>query len=197
MVAITLPDGSVRDFDGPVTGADLAAAIGPGLAKAALAIVVDGEMLDLAATIERDAAVAIVTARSDEALGLLRHDAAHLMAEAVKELYADTQVTIGPAIENGFYYDFSRGEAFTPDDLEKIEARCTRSSTAMRRLRAKSGRATTPSSSFAKTANSTRRRSSRASRRTRMSASIARVISSTSAAGRTCRRRASSAMRSS
>ena len=123
MVAITLPDGSVRDFDGPVTGADLAAAIGPGLAKAALAIVVDGEMLDLAATIERDAAVAIVTARSDEALGLLRHDAAHLMAEAVKELYADTQVTIGPAIENGFYYDFSRGEAFTPDDLEKIEAR--------------------------------------------------------------------------
>ena len=123
MVAITLPDGSVRDFDGPVTGADLAAAIGPGLAKAALAVVVDGEMRDLAAAIEHDAAVSIVTARSDEALELLRHDAAHVMAEAVKELYPDTQVTIGPAIENGFYYDFSRGEAFTPGDLEKIEAR--------------------------------------------------------------------------
>ena len=101
----------------------MAAAIGPGLAKAALAVVVDGEMRDLAAAIEPDAAVSIVTARSDEALELLRHDAAHVMAEAVKELYPDTQVTIGPAIENGFYYDFSRGEAFTPGDLEKIEAR--------------------------------------------------------------------------
>jgi threonyl-tRNA synthetase len=123
MVAITLPDGSVRNFDGPVTGAELAAAIGPGLAKAALAVVVDGEMCDLAAAIEADATVSVVTVKSDEALELLRHDAAHVMAEAVKELYPDAQVTIGPAIENGFYYDFSRGDAFTPDDLEKIEAR--------------------------------------------------------------------------
>jgi len=123
MVAIILPDGSVRNFDGPVTGAELAAAIGPGLAKAALAVVVDGEMCDLAAAIEADATVSVVTVKSDVALELLRHDAAHVMAEAVKELYPDAQVTIGPAIENGFYYDFSRGDAFTPDDLEKIEAR--------------------------------------------------------------------------
>jgi threonyl-tRNA synthetase len=123
MVAITLPDRSVRNFDGPVTGAELAAAIGPGLAKAALAVVVDGEMCDLAAAIEADATVSVVTVKSEEALELLRHDAAHVMAEAVKELYPDAQVTIGPAIENGFYYDFSRGDSFTLDDLEKIGAR--------------------------------------------------------------------------
>ncbi|MCH8188314.1 MAG: threonine--tRNA ligase, partial [Proteobacteria bacterium] len=123
MVAITLPDGSVRNFDGPVTGAELAAEIGPGLAKAALAILLDGEVRDLAMTIERDAEVSIVTAKSPEALELIRHDAAHVMAEAVKELYPETQVTIGPAIETGFYYDFSRGEPFVPEDLEKIEAR--------------------------------------------------------------------------
>ena len=120
MVAITLPDGSVRNFDGPVTGAELAAEIGPGLAKAALAILLDGEVRDLAMTIERDAEVSIVTAKSPEALELIRHDAAHVMAEAVKELYPETQVTIGPAIETGFYYDFSRGEPFVPEDLEKI-----------------------------------------------------------------------------
>ncbi len=123
MVAITLPDGSVRNFDGPVTGAELAADIGPGLAKAALAILLDGEVGDLAASIDRDAEVSIVTAKSPEALELIRHDAAHVMAEAVKELYPETQVTIGPAIETGFYYDFSRGEPFVPEDLEKIEAR--------------------------------------------------------------------------
>ena len=123
MVAITLPDGSVRNFDGPVTGAELAADIGPGLAKAALAILLDGEVRDLAASIDRDAEVSIVTAKSPEALELIRHDAAHVMAEAVKELYPETQVTIGPAIETGFYYDFSRGEPFVPEDLEKIEAR--------------------------------------------------------------------------
>jgi threonyl-tRNA synthetase len=123
MVAITLPDGSVREFDGPVSVADVAAAIGPGLAKAALAAVVDGEMRDLATAIEADAAVSIVTAKSDEALELIRHDAAHVMAEAVQELYPETEITIGPAIETGFYYDFSRGEPFTPDDLEKIEKR--------------------------------------------------------------------------
>ena len=123
MVAITLPDGSVRNFDGPVTGAELAADIGPGLAKAALATSLDGEVRDLATRIDRDAEVSIITAKSPEALELLRHDAAHVMAEAVKELYPETQVTIGPAIETGFYYDFSRGEPFVPEDLEKIEAR--------------------------------------------------------------------------
>ncbi|MDP6174638.1 MAG: threonine--tRNA ligase, partial [Rhodospirillales bacterium] len=123
MVALTLPDGSLRSYDEPVTGARLAADIGPGLAKAALAVRIDGEMKDLAAEICEDAEISIVTGKDEDALELLRHDAAHVMAEAVKELYPETQVTIGPAIENGFYYDFARPEPFTPEDLEKIEAR--------------------------------------------------------------------------
>lgn len=123
MVAITLPDGSVRDFAGPVTGAALAADIGPGLAKAALAIKLNGDLRDLKTEIAEDADVAIVTAKDEEALELLRHDAAHVMAEAVQELFPGTQVTIGPVIENGFFYDFARDEPFSLDDLEKIEAR--------------------------------------------------------------------------
>ena len=123
MVALTLPDGNKRAFDGPVSGADAAAAIGRGLAKAALAIRVNGALWDLSRVIEEDAEVEIVTRDHDDALELLRHDAAHVMAEAVKELYPETQVTIGPAIEDGFYYDFARAEPFTPEDLEKIEAR--------------------------------------------------------------------------
>ena len=123
MPRITLPDGSARQFDGPVSGADVAASIGKGLARAALAIKVDGVLRDLAATIETDASVAVVTRDSEEALELLRHDAAHVLAEAVKELYPETQITIGPAIENGFYYDFAREQPFTPEDLERIEAR--------------------------------------------------------------------------
>ncbi len=123
MVAITLPDASVREFDAPVSGAEIAADIGPGLAKAALAIKVDGTVMDLAHVVDRDAAVEIVTRGHPDALELLRHDCAHVMAEAVQELYPGTQVTFGPAIENGFYYDFARDEPFTPDDLERIEAR--------------------------------------------------------------------------
>ncbi|NQV47651.1 MAG: threonine--tRNA ligase [Rhodospirillaceae bacterium] len=123
MVAITLPDGSKRSFDGPVTGAAIAADIGPGLAKAALAVRVDGDMWDLSRQIESDAAVSIVTAKDADALELLRHDCAHVLAEAVKELYPEVQVTIGPSIENGFFYDFAVKEPFTPEDLEKIEAR--------------------------------------------------------------------------
>ncbi len=121
MVAITLPDGSVRQFDGPVTGLDVAADIGPGLAKAALAVRIDGEMKDLSTTIKSDANLAIVTSKDADALDLLRHDCAHVLAEAVQELYPGTQVTIGPTIENGFYYDFARDEPFSSDDLEKIE----------------------------------------------------------------------------
>ena len=123
MVAITLPDGSVRQFDGPVTGLDVAADIGPGLAKAALAVRIDGELKDLSATIETDAALAIVTSKDPDALDLLRHDCAHVLAEAVQELYPGTQVTIGPTIENGFFYDFARNEPFSSDDLEKMEAK--------------------------------------------------------------------------
>jgi hypothetical protein len=123
MIAITLPDGSVRDFDKPVSGAEIAAAIGPGLAKAALALKLNGRVVDLAAVVEQDAPVEIVTRGHPDTLELLRHDCAHVMAEAVQELYPGTQVTFGPAIENGFYYDFARSEPFTPEDLEKIEAR--------------------------------------------------------------------------
>src|ERR1700741_4466576 len=123
MVAITLPDGRVRRFDGPVAGADVAAAIGPGLAKAALAIKVDGALKDLSLPIERDARIEIVTRTHPAALELLRHDCAHVLAEAVQELYPGTQITFGPATDNGFYYDFVRSEPFTPDDFAKIEAR--------------------------------------------------------------------------
>ena len=123
MISITLPDGSSRQFNPGVTGGDVAAAIGPGLAKAALAIRLDGDLVDLATAIERDAAIEIITSKSPDALELLRHDAAHVMAEAVKELYPETQITIGPVIEDGFFYDFARHTPFTPEDLEAIEAR--------------------------------------------------------------------------
>ena len=123
MVAITLPDGSVRTYDKPVTGADVAADIGPGLAKAALAIRINGEMRDLLSPLTDDVNLAIVTKKDPDALELIRHDAAHVLAEAVQELFPGTQVTIGPAIENGFYYDFARKEPFTFDDLAKIETK--------------------------------------------------------------------------
>ncbi|MEO1014064.1 MAG: threonine--tRNA ligase [Pseudomonadota bacterium] len=123
MVAITLPDGAVREFDGAVTGAELAADISKSLAKKALAVRVDGELTDLFGTIDTDARVEIVTRDDEDALELIRHDAAHLLAQAVQELFPGTQVTIGPVIEDGFYYDFARDEPFSTDDLEKIEAR--------------------------------------------------------------------------
>jgi threonyl-tRNA synthetase len=123
MPAITLPDGSVRRYEGPVTGAALAASIGPGLARAALAMKLDGKLVDLATAIDRDAEVVFITRRDPEALELIRHDAAHVLAEAVQALYPGTQVTIGPAIENGFYYDFARNEPFTPEDFPTIEAK--------------------------------------------------------------------------
>jgi threonyl-tRNA synthetase len=122
-VVVTLPDGKEREFAGPVSGAEIAAAIGPGLAKAAIAIRVDGRVRDLAAPIDHDAAVAIVTRDAPEGLEILRHDAAHVMAEAVKELYPEAQVTFGPATDTGFYYDFARAEPFTPEDLARIEER--------------------------------------------------------------------------
>ena len=123
MPNITLPDGSVRSFDAPVTPADVAADIGPGLAKAALLATVDGDEWDLTRPVDSDVKMALITAKDDAALALLRHDCAHVMAEAVLELYPETQVTIGPAIENGFYYDFHRETAFSEDDLAAIEKR--------------------------------------------------------------------------
>lgn len=122
VVSLTLPDGSVRTFEGPVTGTELAADIGPGLAKAAIAWKVNGEIRDLTRAVTADADVAIITMKDEaEALDLIRHDAAHLMAMAVQELFPGTQVTIGPNIEDGFFYDFARNEPFHLDDLEKIE----------------------------------------------------------------------------
>lgn len=123
MRKIQLPDGSERQFDSAVTGLDIAASIGKSLARDAVAIVVDDQIWDLTREIEADASVSIVTRDSDAGLEVLRHDAAHVLAEAVKELWPETQVTIGPAIENGFYYDFAREEPFTADDLEVIEAK--------------------------------------------------------------------------
>ncbi len=123
MPEIRLPDGSTRRFDGVVTGAEVAAGIGPGLARAALAMRLDGRLVDLATPIGRDAEVLFVTRRDADALALIRHDCAHVLAEAVQSLYPGTQVTIGPAIEHGFYYDFAKPEPFTPEDFPAIEAR--------------------------------------------------------------------------
>jgi threonyl-tRNA synthetase len=123
MPIITLPDGSTKTFAEAVDGSTIARSIGARLERDAVAVRVDGTLRDLALPIENDARVEIVTRDSPAGVELLRHDAAHVMAEAVKELYPETQVTIGPAIENGFYYDFARAEPFTPEDLEKIEAR--------------------------------------------------------------------------
>lgn len=120
---LTLPDGNVKEFPGPVTGADLAMSIGKGLAAAALAIKLDGEMRDLNRLIEQDAKVEIVTRKSPDALELIRHDTAHILAEAVQELFPGTQVTIGPNIENGFFYDFARDTPFSLDDFPAIEAK--------------------------------------------------------------------------
>jgi threonyl-tRNA synthetase len=121
MPNIRLPDGSSKSFPGPVTVAEIASAIGAGLARAALAGKVDGKLVDTSYRVERDADVAIVTPKSPEGLDILRHSTSHLMAQAVQELYPGAQVTIGPVIENGFYYDFSYKRPFTPDDLAAIE----------------------------------------------------------------------------
>ncbi len=123
MPAITLPDGSVRVFDGAVTGTAIAAAIGPGLARAALAMEVNGAPQDIAREIAEDASVKFITRKDPQALELIRHDTAHVLAEAVQALYPGTQVTIGPSIDDGFYYDFARNKPFTPDDLPAIEAK--------------------------------------------------------------------------
>jgi threonyl-tRNA synthetase len=123
MVSIRLPDGSVRQYEHPVTVAEVAASIGPGLAKAALGGKIDGELVDTSALIDRDVSLAIVTDKDADGLDIIRHSTAHLLAYAVKDLFPEAQVTIGPVIDNGFYYDFSYSRPFTPEDLEKIEKR--------------------------------------------------------------------------
>ena len=126
MIQITLPDGSQKSFEQPVTVEEVAASIGPGLAKATLAGEVDGRLVDASHQIDGDAELRIITGRDDEGIDLIRHSTAHLMAQAVKRLFPETQVTIGPVIENGFYYDFARQEPFRPEDLERIEQEMTR-----------------------------------------------------------------------
>jgi len=123
MLQITLPDGSLREFPGPVTVAEVAASIGAGLAKAALGGKVDGQLVDTSYRIERNTSLAIVTAKDADGLEMIRHSTAHLLAYAVKELFPQAQVTIGPVIDNGFYYDFSYSRPFTPEDLVAIEKR--------------------------------------------------------------------------
>ena len=120
MPVITLPDGSQKQFDQAVTVMDVANDIGPGLAKATLAGDVNGSLVDAAISIKEDASLRIITARDEEGLEIIRHSTAHLLAQAVQRLFPDAQVTIGPVIENGFYYDFAYDPGFTPEDLDKI-----------------------------------------------------------------------------
>jgi hypothetical protein len=194
MPNITLPDGSVRSFDHPVTVAEVAASIGAGLAKAAIAGRVDGEAgRSLASLIEADADLAIVTDKNAEGLEIIRHSTAHLLAHAVKELFPDAQVTIGPVIDNGFYYDFSYKRPFTPEDLQAIEQRMAEIAKReipvhSRGLAARQGGGTSSRAS----ASTTRPRSSPRFRPARTCRCTARAISSTCAAARTCPRPASS-----
>ncbi|NVN44732.1 threonine--tRNA ligase [Asaia siamensis] len=123
MPAITLPDGSVRTFDGATTGTAVAASIGPGLARAAVAMSLDGKLVDLSTEIAEDAAIRFITRKDDIVLEMIRHDTAHVLAEAVQALWPGTQVTIGPSIKDGFYYDFFRNQPFTPEDFEAIEGK--------------------------------------------------------------------------
>ena len=123
MINITLPDGSRREYPGPVTVAEVASSIGSGLAKAALAGKIDGKVVDTSFTIGQDSPLSIITAKDPEGLDVIRHSTAHLLAYAVKQLFPEAQVTIGPVIENGFFYDFSYKRPFTPEDLQAIEKR--------------------------------------------------------------------------
>ncbi|MGC6511177.1 MAG: threonine--tRNA ligase [Parvibaculales bacterium] len=123
MITLTLPDGATRDFDAPLDGLAFAKSISNSLAKKALALKVNGELVDLSTTLDKSCSVAVITAADEDGVEIIRHDAAHIMAEAVQELFPGTQVTIGPVIENGFYYDFAREEPFSLEDLEQIEAR--------------------------------------------------------------------------
>src|SRR5215468_2755270 len=123
MVALTFPDGARREYPSGTTGLDIAKGISPSLAKRTVAMALDGALADLSDPIDRDAAIEFIAREDPRALELIRHDAAHVMAEAVQELWPGTQVTIGPVIENGFYYDFAKNEPFTPDDLPVIEKR--------------------------------------------------------------------------
>lgn len=196
MVQITLPDGSQRQYPGPVTVAEVAQSIGAGLAKAALAgrVAFDGaepRLVDTSFRIDNDAQLAIVTAKDADGLDLIRHSTAHLLAYAVKSLFPDAQVTIGPVIDNGFYYDFSYKRPFTPEDLQAIEKKMAELARRTRSSRARNGRVTRLSPISRASARSTRRRSLPRFRPTKPSACTGKAISSTCAAAPTCPRPAS------
>ena len=194
MPVITLPDGSQRTYSEPVSIEKVAADIGPGLAKAALAGKVDGKLVDTSYVIDRDARLAIVTDRDPEGLEVIRHSTAHLLAQAVKQLFPEAQVTIGPVIEDGFYYDFAYKRPFTPEDLVAIEERMRELAKADHKVTRRVMRARRCGEVLPATrARTTRRRSSRAFPPARRSACTARRTGSTCAAARTCRAPASCA----
>ena len=192
MVSIRLPDGSVRQYDHPVTVAEVAASIGAGLAKAALGGRLDGELVDTSTLIDHDASLAIVTEKDADGLDIVRHSAAHLLAYAVKDLYPEAQVTIGPVIDNGFYYDFAYSRPFTPEDLEKIEKRMQELAKKDEPVSRRVVSRMKPSTTSRASARSTRRRSSNRSRPPTRSSFIHTAGSPICAAARTCRPPASS-----
>ena len=125
MISITLPDGSQREFDAPLSVLDIAADIGEGLARATIAGKVNGQLVDACQIIEQDAELAIITARDDEGVEIIRHSTAHLLGHAIKQLFPETKMVIGPVIDNGFYYDVESEHRFTPEDLDAIQKRMT------------------------------------------------------------------------
>jgi threonyl-tRNA synthetase len=191
MVSVRLPDGSERQFDGPVTVAQVAASIGTGLAKAALAGKVDGKVVDTSFLIEQNAELAIITDKDPEGLDVIRHSTAHLLAYAVKSLFPDAQVTIGPVIENGFYYDFAYKRPFTPDDLAAIEKKMPNWPRRTSRSRAVSCRATRRSPTSSRSAKHYKAEIIASIPAGEDVSLYAEGASPTCAAARTCRRPAS------
>jgi threonyl-tRNA synthetase len=191
-VSVTLPDGSQRHFDAPVTVHEVAASIGAGLAKAALGARVDGKLVDTSYTIAHDASLAIVTEKSDDALEIIRHSTAHLLAQAVKALFPSAQVTIGPVIEDGFYYDFAFERPFTPEDLAAIEKKMEELAAADIPVERSVMPRDEAVAFFRGMGEEYKAEIIASIPRVKTSRCIARAISSTSAAGRTCRAPASS-----
>ena len=185
-IALTFPDGARREYPQDITGLDIAKGISPSLAKRTVAMALDGELADLADPIEQDAKIEFLNREDPRALELIRHDCAHVLAEAVQTLWPGTQVTIGPVIENGFYYDFFRNEPFTPGGFRRrSRRRCARSSRATSRSPRRCGTARRPSRCSATRARASRSSWSTPSRATSRSRSTTRATGSTSAAART------------
>jgi threonyl-tRNA synthetase len=197
MIDLKFPDGSVRQFKKGVSGRDVAASISKSLEKKALLVKLDGKLLDLDRPLDTGGPIEIVTREAPEALDTIRHDVAHILAEAVQELFPGTQVTVGPNVEDGFYYDFARNEPFSLDDLAKIEQRMKEIVDRDEPIRREVWKRDDAIAHFATSARPTRPRSSKAFPAMSRSRSIDREAGRTSAAARTCRPRATPARRSS